>query len=72
MDELKKYSFEITTLKNMRDKDSPYTLIKFEFLSSSLKNAENYRKSLIEHYNSFKPYIPEWPYEKTELIEVDF
>jgi hypothetical protein len=72
MANLKKYNFEIRTLKNLQDENSPHTLIKFEFLAENFISAENYMKSLIEHYNQNMPFNPIFPRETTQLIETEY
>ncbi|MDI5949243.1 hypothetical protein [Flavobacterium yafengii] len=69
---LKKYNFEIRTLRSIEDKSSPHTLIKFEFLAKNLKSAEDYMNSLIKHYDQNQPYIPNFPWETTLLIETTY
>lgn len=66
---MKKYSFKVTTVKILSDENSPYELVKIEFLASNLKSAEDYKNSLLEHYKSNRPFVPNWPWEVTELIE---
>ena len=72
MQTLKKYNFEIRTLKNLQDSNSPHSLSKFEFLAISLESAEKYKNSLIEHYNENMPYRSKMPRETTELIESEY
>lgn len=67
-----KYNFEIQTLKNLQDVNSPHTLIKFEFLAEDFASAEKYMKSLIEHYNENKPFNPTLPRQTTQLIESEY
>ncbi|NRS90820.1 hypothetical protein HNQ02_003767 [Flavobacterium sp. 7E] len=64
-----KYNFEIQTLKNLQDINSPHTLIKFEFLATDLASAEKYMKSLVEHYDENRPFNPTFPRQTTSLIE---
>jgi len=72
MANLKKYNFEIRTLKNLQDENSPHTLIKFEFLAEDYTSAEKYMKSLTEHYNQNRPFNPIIPRETTQLIETEY
>jgi len=66
---VKKYEFEIKTLKNLQDSNSSHTLSKFEFLATSLESAEKYRDSLAEHYNENMPFRPQLPKDVSLLIE---
>lgn len=72
MANLKKYNFEIRTLKNLDDNNSPHSLIKFEFLAKNLKSAEDYMSSLTKHYDQNQPYLPNFPWEATHLIETTY
>ena len=69
---LKKYSFEIRSLKNLQDEKSPYTLSRFEFLAENKKQAEKYMETLIENYNNNMPFRPVFPRDYTELTEKEY
>jgi len=72
MTKLKMYTFEIKTVKNLQDKDSPYTLIKYEFTAENFEEAEKFKKNLKEHYEKNKPLsgaLP--PRQASKLIEND-
>jgi len=69
---LNKYTFEITTLKNLQDENSPHTLSKFEFLAENKEQAEKYMKSLIEHFNNNMPFRPTMPRTTTILKETRY
>ena len=68
---MNKYSFEITTVKSWQDENSPHTLVKFEFLAENKAQAEEYKESLIEHYNNNMPFRPTMPRTTTVLIETN-
>lgn len=72
MEALNKYSFEIRTLKNYQDENSPHSLSKFEFLAQNKEQAEKYMKTLIENFNKNMPFRASMPRETTELIEAEY
>ena len=71
MAELKKYSFEIQTVKNYQDENSPHLLSTFEFVAENREKAEKYMKSLIEHFNENMPYRHPMPRTASILSEIN-
>ena len=69
---LRNYSFQIQTLRDLSDSNSPHILAKFEFLAEDEISAEKYMQSLINHYDSNMPFIPRMPRENTQLISKEY
>tara|TARA_R110000868_G_scaffold77299_4_gene221510 strand:+ start:2277 stop:2498 length:222 start_codon:yes stop_codon:yes gene_type:complete len=69
---LNKYSFEIQSLKNYQDELSPHTLSKFEFLAQNREQAEKFKKSLIDHFNTNMPFQSTIPRTTTILTETEY
>ena len=64
---LKNYTFEIRTLRDLSDLNSPHTLAKFEFKAKDENSAKKYMESLIAHHSDNAPYIQIMPIENSKL-----